>query len=370
MILSKEQKNALYPGLTLAFMAIATVATTTFLGPFMPLFFYNIAQAIATACEVYLIGIGYGIFNDILGTGQNIDYFSKGHQYGFRAIESDDRAANSFAWGIVGTWLLSIIAAIPFGIAALICNFVALPAFSLFVPSMLVGAGIIVILADIYARVKKHNRLKNNTVETNFESIKWHLQPEQTENVKTLEQKAAWLSCNDRNFFGYMAMPIFGILGLIAYTVLRIVHVELPIIALSIPLQIGFLALPLVTLAAGTIYLFCHNMQREPSIGQEDSLNPPALNREKEPSSELSPEPRSQPAANKKAITTNISLPSLKRPLSASSLSTLSSQSNQGSEFKGKNKSSVLAKQSITTIPSRPHSSSNGSISSLPALKT
>jgi len=263
MRLSEKQKNALYPGLKLAFMAIGGIAVSTFLGPFMPLFFYNIAQAVAVAGEVYLIGIGYGIFNDILATGHSIDYFARGHNEGFWAIESDDRAANSFAWGIVATWWLSLPAAILFGIVALICNFVALPALSLFVPIMLAGAGITVIAADIYARVKKYNRLKENTVENDFEHVENPLLPIQTENVKTLEQKAGWLSCNDRNSFGYIVMLLFGLLGLIAYTTLRIVSasVILPTIVLSIPLQIGLLALPFVALTAGTIYLYCHNTE-------------------------------------------------------------------------------------------------------------
>lgn len=82
-MLFKFQKSALYPGLILAAIALLGIAIFIFLGPLMPFVAYCIFQAIFIMSAVYLLGIGYGIVNDLIATGQSIDYFSKGHQYGF-----------------------------------------------------------------------------------------------------------------------------------------------------------------------------------------------------------------------------------------------------------------------------------------------
>jgi hypothetical protein len=62
-----------------------------------------------------------------------------------------------------------------------------LPALSLFFPRIVAGIGVIVIAADIYVRVKKYNRLKENRVEDDFDDHTCNLQPIQVENVKTIE---------------------------------------------------------------------------------------------------------------------------------------------------------------------------------------
>lgn len=124
---------------------------------------------------------------------------------------------------------------------------------------------LVLVTADIYARIEKHKRLKADSL---FFSP--FVSREQIKNIKTKEQEAAWLSCNDRNTFGYIFMPLVGLGGLITYIILRALGTTLPAIPLSFTLQAVLVAALLATFAISSIYLyFHHDNGTEPGIIDE-----------------------------------------------------------------------------------------------------
>ena len=233
MQFTENQKSRFYPGLSIGFGAIAGVLLFTLSGPYLPLIAYNILQAIFVASSVYLVGIGYGIFNDLLATGDSMHYFTSGHGSGFE-MKSNNRFAVSFTWGIFATWNLALPAAILFGIAALICNFVGLSNFSLFLPIMIGGALLSVFIADAFARGYKNISIKRG-------------QP---------IEDASYSSCNARNSFGYFTMLLLGIGGLITYITLRSLEASTPAFSLPFSVEITIAGTLAVAFIASTIYYF------------------------------------------------------------------------------------------------------------------
>lgn len=233
MKFTENQKTRFYPGLVLSFLAIAGVSIFVLSSPFLPLIAYNVFQAIFIASAVYLVGIGYGIFNDLLATGHSLNYFTSGHGSGFE-MQSKNRFAVSFTWGIFATWGLALPAAVLFGITALICNFVGLSGFSLFLPSMVGGALLCVLAADMFARYCKNIMMKRGDS----------------------REEAGYWSCNARNSFGYVSMPLLGLGGLITYTTLRALGISMPEISLPFYAQIAMVSVLATMFIASTFYLF------------------------------------------------------------------------------------------------------------------
>ena len=147
MNFSSQQKWIFYPGLALACLAILNILLFVLLGPVLSLLAYAIFQAIFIASAVYLLGIGYGIFNDILATNYSLDYFI--YHNGI-VTPSRNRFVLAFTWGITATWWLALPAGILFGIAAGVCNVMGLAPCPLILPILLGAALLTLVITEFY----------------------------------------------------------------------------------------------------------------------------------------------------------------------------------------------------------------------------
>ncbi|WP_147373412.1 hypothetical protein [Legionella taurinensis] len=106
----------------LSILAILGFAALSFFAA--PLVLTVIAGAFFAGGMVFLMAMGYGIFNDLLGAKSNLPYFMLGHQRQQHSmIQSNKPAAQGIAWGIAAVAPLAFPAAILFFITALVAGF-------------------------------------------------------------------------------------------------------------------------------------------------------------------------------------------------------------------------------------------------------
>ncbi len=180
---------------------------------------------------IYLAATTYGIVNDLFATGDSIPYFARGHNPGAIFVNTYNRFANSFVWGHIATGGLAHIAASIFAVTSLSLNCFKYQQLDILAPTVIMGAALIATVVDLRMRLKKWNELGDASNPHKSEAVKDAVEYFDSLNglydyqkigIKTDEQKYLWLLCSNRNLNGYIAMPTFGVLGLILYTSSRI----------------------------------------------------------------------------------------------------------------------------------------------------
>lgn len=247
---------------TLISMGLVTVFGTLslFAGPLaLPFAFVVIAHTLFVTGFTFLVGIGYGIVNDLFAVRRNLPYFTHGHvnddyetSLPDGVINSDNLNANAVAWGSVATWWIAAPFAVIFGIVTLVCDAVGVASASFMLPilGIAVLAGVFVI--DAIARYCRE-----------------HIIPKSFPREKASELD--WLTNGYRNGIAYAVIPLVGLGGLITMIVLRAKNIMVPtfFVHMSLPvafaLQITLVAIPLLVLAAGLINVYRHHDERPPA---------------------------------------------------------------------------------------------------------
>ena len=154
-IIDYDLQKTLRLGIIAAIISILGIAAFAALSFFAAPFVLSvIVTALFAGSMAYLMGIGYGILNDLLATQSNLTYFMLGHRPEQRSmIESNKVPAVGIAWGIAAVAPLALPAGVLFTITALIAGFfVPIPLFIL--PVMAIAIPLVVIIADVVARLK------------------------------------------------------------------------------------------------------------------------------------------------------------------------------------------------------------------------
>lgn len=220
----------------------------------LPFVLMAILQAIFVSSLVFLIGISYGILNDMLACRTNLEYFTMGHQPDQHGgvVASNSKNLNAVTWGIVATWDIALPAGILFGIAALatFLSHTALPPFML----AFLGAGALLAvgLAHVLAKYlvgRSDDTMINKRYSNATNSIYGYssLSPD-------VKFKRSWLVNGYRNGLGYALLPLMGLLGLIASITLGALHVAPTALHMSMALQYGLAAIPVVIAMVSLLY--------------------------------------------------------------------------------------------------------------------
>lgn len=269
---SPDLKSILDRGIISVLLAILGIAAFTLVNIFAAPFVLSvIATAIFAGSMVYMMGISYGILNDILACRKNLPYFLLGHQdWQHSVIHSNKPGAQAVAWGILATSDLSLIAGALFTIATLIAGFFV-PVATFVLPIMMLAIPLIVLAGDKFADYGYDKTLRELQLnEKGFlgkQNNAWQwiarLNNYQTEALEimcpTNEDKAAWFANGYRNGFGYVALPILGLVALTGVCILAGISHLLPAILFSslfsavIPGAIA--AIVVIAVVAGLVYL-------------------------------------------------------------------------------------------------------------------
>ncbi len=163
---------------------------------------------------VTLMGIFYGILNDVIACRDCIEYFTVGHFYDerhldHRPVNTLDPNINAIIWGIFATWHFSIVAGVIIGFISNIPFFdtkVTITAIQL-LPIL----GGLVILILIISHVGA--RIAQGKIEKIIAPNKYRGVP--------MELQSKWEACNVRNSLGYLCFLVGVILVFIGIIVAR-----------------------------------------------------------------------------------------------------------------------------------------------------
>lgn len=284
MPLSKAKRKTLTPPVTLTFISVLSVigfTLGTFLGaPPIAMWFLNTLFAGST---IYLTGVGYGIINDIFATGDSLTYFTNGHNPGQRnLLNTKDRFATAVSWRYMATYGLTFIAAILYMIPTFIMSAVGLP-FS----TIAMGAVAVLMLpclaaAHLYTRYKSKKRVKNSTIEHEY-SFHYrrhdsYQRPIMRNEITTTTQKNNFLASYDRNGFGYITLPLTGVVGLISLITLTATKTQSLILAAAGSAALAPQLIPIIlvgTLAlfvlVSTLYMMINHSKPAPNAAPADT---------------------------------------------------------------------------------------------------
>ncbi|PUT38721.1 ABC transporter ATP-binding protein [Legionella taurinensis] len=294
----------------LSILAILGFAALSFFAA--PLVLTVIAGAFFAGGMVFLMAMGYGIFNDLLGAKSNLPYFMLGHQpQQHSMIQSNKPAAQGIAWGIAAVAPLAFPAAILFFITALVAGFFV-PTALFVLPVMAIVIPLIVIIADVVARRKK----KIYTAGTDeyqlahqpWEAFQGSLNEYQVDGLmemsNTVEEKAAWLANSDRNVIGFKYVPILAVISLVTFATLTGVSTLLPavmfgaIMSTILPVSAGVLIALAIT--AALIYLAVNHKKQDDNQYKLDFPNADAPDEPKSESTQPTVNPLAPVLTNKK----------------------------------------------------------------------
>lgn len=266
----------------LSILAVLGFAALSFFAA--PFILTVIAGAFFAGGMVFLMAMGYGIFNDWLAAKSNLPYFMLGHQRQQHSmIESNKPGAQAIAWGIAAVAPLAFPAAILFFVTALIAGFFV-PTALFILPVMAIVLPLVVIIADVVARRKKKVYMAGED-ECKLASREWDsfglaLNAYQKEGLKsmsnTVEEKAAWFANSDRNVIGFKYVPILAVVSLVAFATLTGVSTLLPavifgtIMSTILPVSAGVLLALAIT--AALIYLAVNHKKQDDNQYKLDFL--------------------------------------------------------------------------------------------------
>ena len=290
--------NLLKFGSIASILAVLGVVGFTVLSFFtVPFAVSVISTSLFSGSMVYLMGMSYGILNDILAANKNLPYFLLGHQRQQKSmIESNKVAAVGIAWGIAAVAPLAKIAAIAFSITTLVAGFFV-PIALFVLPVMAMAIPVVVLIAHFHAQRKEKEMIDDPSSYAHWSWDFFNLNEYQREGLKfmsdSVEEKAAWFSNSDRNVIGFTYMPILALASLVALVTLSALSAHLPAILfgtlLSTTIPIVFAAVIATGVTGSLIYLALnHNVQEENKfkLDFEPSVEPPAT-----PQADMAAEP-------------------------------------------------------------------------------
>ena len=149
-----------------------------------------------------LTGVGYGIANDMVACRDCIEYFTVGHFYdgknlNSRPLNTLNPTLNALAWGAIATWhvcaiagtFFALLARTPFPGLALKITAVQLA------PYLAIGAAIVLLVSHV------RSRMAQKAMTDNPHHKYWGV---------PIELQSGWEACNIRNMTGYASLGIGG----------------------------------------------------------------------------------------------------------------------------------------------------------------
>lgn len=171
-------------------------------------------EAVKIVGLTVLLGVSYGIANDLIACRDCIEYFTVGHHYDGtelrnRPIKTLNPNLNAIVWGMVATWpvcaiagsILALMARAP--VPGLVLKISAVQ----LAPYLVIGAALTIIFAHVVSRSAQKKMAAN---------------PHEKYFGVPLNLQAGWEACNIRNSTGYAAVGILGIALSIAIIAARI----------------------------------------------------------------------------------------------------------------------------------------------------
>lgn len=237
------------------------LATTFFAAPF---WLTAIATGLFISASAYLTGILYGVVSNLLEAHASLPYFLLGDESNQGSLlRTNNKVAQGIAWGVAGTFSLVVITVLLFTVSATATVFFV-PMATFLLPLMMVGAVLIALGADLYARKKTQEYVKEWVAGDNPNSVGFN--EYQVERLKfmspTREERAAWHAISDRKPFGFTIVSIMGFIGLLALIVFSVNSVLLPpllfVPLLSVIIPAAFTAMTALILALAGVYMHRH----------------------------------------------------------------------------------------------------------------
>jgi MFS family permease len=298
--INPDMQKALKGGIITAAVATLGIAAFAVISFFaVPFVVTVLVNALFAGSAIYLAGLAYGILNDFIGVKKNLPYFTLGHQPTQKAlIQSNDKTTIGIAWGIYATMGPSLIAAILFTVATVITGFIGLPFAAFVLPILAIAVPIALGAAHLYSKYKE-KQLENKWRESPYDNEltnclnvfkRPHLYDENLLNeflneyqrsrlgrwLKDENDMKAWFGNGARNSFGYIALPIVGVLGLAALITSSSISGLLPAVlfsaAFSVFPVIGLGILLAVAITAACVYLY---VNRNKIVDNGYRLDPP-----------------------------------------------------------------------------------------------
>ncbi len=287
-------KKTLNPQLKIIALSVILALAFPFFGLLwsLPYAIAGILNMLYIGSSTYLLGINYGIGNDLLACRNNIVYFTKGHNYGqeYGLVKTDNPNVNAIAWGITATHPLALAAGIIFGIAGAIAFFAGAPFIAPILLILPIGALAVGIGAHFYSKhkLKQYNARYSSDRKSRY-SPTWH-------------------SNSDRNLFGYIALPLTAIVGLIVTITVSALHISLPIVLLSLPFQIIPGVLPATLITIGVLYFLykTYKLKKNPNQQSEQFTRdyPKTVNPLVDTKEDVSANIKSSPTKNNETLNT------------------------------------------------------------------
>lgn len=161
-----------------------------------------------------LVGVSYGVANDMIACRDCIEYFTVGHFYDgtnlkHRPLNTLNPNLNAIAWGAIATWHVSAIAGVFFALISrmpfpgLILKITAVQ----LAPYLMIAAAITLLVSHIIAR--RAQKEMADAPHDKYFQVPLHLQPQ-------------WEACAVRNASGYAAIGLGGLILSIGIAVARI----------------------------------------------------------------------------------------------------------------------------------------------------
>ncbi len=183
-------------------------------------------EAIKIVSATVLTAAAYGIANDMIACRDCIEYFTVGHFYDRRELESRplntlNPNLNALAWGLIATWHVAYIAGVFLAVVARIpfpklSNKISSAQLA---PYLAISATITLIVSHVISR-KAQKAMEENPY------LKYSRVP--------IELQSGWEACNTRNLTGYLAIALGGIVLSVAIIAARVGLINLK------PLRIPF----------------------------------------------------------------------------------------------------------------------------------
>lgn len=199
-IINPQYKPLVYTAATATGLAIGAV-----LAPW---------EAVRIIGLTVLIGVGYGIANDMVACRDCIEYFTVGHRYDGtelrnRPLKTLNPTLNAIAWGAIATWHVCAIAGsiLAFIARAPIPGLVVKITAAQLAPYLAIGAAVTILVAHILSRSAQKEMAANP--DNKYWGVPLNLQ-------------AGWEACNIRNSAGYSAIGLGGLALSVAMVAARI----------------------------------------------------------------------------------------------------------------------------------------------------
>ena len=118
------------------------------------------------------------------------------------------RTKRNFAFGIIITWGIAIIFELLTAFAsrdesdkAKVCTVKVCPRISISLATVIIGVFMLAMFLKIFRKIRSR-RIEQN-------QLNMALNPEQTKNMRTREQKVLWVACSTNSFFALTTLPNF-----------------------------------------------------------------------------------------------------------------------------------------------------------------